>query len=1194
METEKLLDVPRLTGKIINIETLFPEWSSDEIWSEPLAPEKVPKITFPSTLYVESQTTISQFYNLAAEEVDPKAKAKKDKKPAKGGPVDTELTEQLVNEDGKPLPVVYRDDEGFASMPPLKRFLSRRRHNATEADIDGDDLVDPMICDAFRLIHEFGTRIVREHPPSADRPAVQDLDSNYLWRAIYPKLPSGKPCYNPSGKYAVKLFLAGKWRKVYVDDSIPLNAAGEVALATSADPLELWPLLLSKAIYTVYTACGYSFAGGATVDKSDLAAKATPAQQTCQFVSFAVHLLTAWHPHHSADAATLFLTEKSKSLKLINQMVAAGVPSVHRDNIVYDADSLTFHFADALPAGFNTDGLELEDIAMKTKRQFKEEYMSRRKVRDEITEAIKTREEKIEIVAQQVDCSKKEIFCIVLYNENKCRHEIFPVLGLCFPDDLPADAETMLETKLLLHWQRLPAVDTIPAVDDPIILGKGKVPVPEFMQPFPRASPLQATWKTLQELSDEGAFLTALFTNTHSNRRAEWSRHWISTAPAVDATADKGKDKKKAKDAPVVEVEEQFTSAGLPPVTFLSLNVSELFDNRLSQAELEVQAALDDQHKAMQKSASGDGSITFFDVDLAKAVVATPDGLVMTFTIHADMVAEDKPAVEAPVASPARPTRGMGKRQTSWDASSIQQQKVLPSDTVLLIQEVRFDTEEPLVFIMELKETSQFPIMSKSFTIPKHKLPTDGSQMLFWMRLFTKSSVYVCVNTAVEAVIGLAEDIWPMAKGYPTFVREGDTTVTVDDTDQLLFRLPLSVQQVQREEGVKINGKALAYLHVTDAHLEQHNHLLLVNHKNGQSTGHEDLLDLQGQLIDFYGKQGLGEILMGYCHPIAANHQVSKFHWKLVILSFLPLAEPSRPINEVAVSQRYTGRYFANNKFKLFRDVYSFDKTTFPLALKLTVVPLEEMDVPIVLKMYRKGDDKVIAEYSSDNVILVYFQDISKFLEDAPDAAAVAAAAAPAKGAKDKKNATPTVDSVDLVFECTLSTEHVENLPEACFSRFPHAFDDLFEKGNEEDTRPGAQVNKNTVDQQKELLAIKPPTQALLRWTLDILSGTVVQVQHDISTLVKFAGMKNAWEDKSSGETERATAAITYVKEKLKVCDVNKLAAESTGDFVRPLIELTPVMAEHLVTALEGELDDLQPRFGRLHKLPKVNPTEHL
>eukprot|EP00975_Prorocentrum_lima_P008532 1822418-Prorocentrum_lima.AAC.1 len=42
-------------------------------------------------------------------------------------------------------------------------------------------------------------------------------------------------------------------------------------------------------------------------------------------------------------------------------------------------------------------------------------------------------------------------------------------------------------------------------------------------------------------------------------------------------------------------------------------------------------------------------------------------------------------------------SRGMAPRQMSWDAArTVRQQQVLPSETVLLIQELRLDDQEPL------------------------------------------------------------------------------------------------------------------------------------------------------------------------------------------------------------------------------------------------------------------------------------------------------------------------------------------------------------------------------------------------------------------------------------------------------------------------------------------------------------------
>jgi hypothetical protein len=107
--------------------------------------------------------------------------------------------------------------------------------------------VDPLLCHVFRLIARF-------YPSLCD--SLGTSPPPFLWRAVYPQLPSGKPCYNKCGKYCVKLFVGGKWRKVTVTDLFPVQD-GFRAIASSSNPLELWPSILAKAVYTAFTASGY-------------------------------------------------------------------------------------------------------------------------------------------------------------------------------------------------------------------------------------------------------------------------------------------------------------------------------------------------------------------------------------------------------------------------------------------------------------------------------------------------------------------------------------------------------------------------------------------------------------------------------------------------------------------------------------------------------------------------------------------------------------------------------------------------------------------------------------------------------------------------------------------------------------------------------------------------------------------------
>lgn len=51
----------------------------------------------------------------------------------------------------------------------------------------------------------------------------------------------------------MRCFVADRWRAVTVDDRVPVDASGQ-PLLVSALPLQLWPLLLTKAIFRLMAA----------------------------------------------------------------------------------------------------------------------------------------------------------------------------------------------------------------------------------------------------------------------------------------------------------------------------------------------------------------------------------------------------------------------------------------------------------------------------------------------------------------------------------------------------------------------------------------------------------------------------------------------------------------------------------------------------------------------------------------------------------------------------------------------------------------------------------------------------------------------------------------------------------------------------------------------------------------------------
>lgn len=90
----------------------------------------------------------------------------------------------------------------------------------------------------------------------------------YNWRpwehvySLVQKLPVAKTAgapgqaaltynYNPAGKYVVKLFWLGQWRKITVDDTMPFDDADRPLLPVTSLAHEIWPLVLTKALLKV-------------------------------------------------------------------------------------------------------------------------------------------------------------------------------------------------------------------------------------------------------------------------------------------------------------------------------------------------------------------------------------------------------------------------------------------------------------------------------------------------------------------------------------------------------------------------------------------------------------------------------------------------------------------------------------------------------------------------------------------------------------------------------------------------------------------------------------------------------------------------------------------------------------------------------------------------------------------------------
>ena len=88
----------------------------------------------------------------------------------------------------------------------------------------------------------------------------QTHKSRLVSGVIYPQDASGRPVYNPYGRYLVRMFFNGCFRRVEIDDLLPVDKAGRPLCAHSSDPTEFWPALLEKA-YLKMCNGGYDFPG---------------------------------------------------------------------------------------------------------------------------------------------------------------------------------------------------------------------------------------------------------------------------------------------------------------------------------------------------------------------------------------------------------------------------------------------------------------------------------------------------------------------------------------------------------------------------------------------------------------------------------------------------------------------------------------------------------------------------------------------------------------------------------------------------------------------------------------------------------------------------------------------------------------------------------------------------------------------
>ncbi|XP_025072087.1 androglobin isoform X2 [Alligator sinensis] len=183
---------------------------------------------------------------------------------------DTGKTGKEKDKSGKsPVLHVFEDPEGKIELPPSLKVNSWKRpheflFNKVPVVVKNESWFDLFsgnehlfgselmrwiiseICAAWRLYNanvliNDGKANINETPALFWKP----------WEHIYALCKAIKghmPLYNSYGKYVVKLYWMGCWRKIVVDDTMPFNEENNLLLPATTCQIELWPMLLAKAI----------------------------------------------------------------------------------------------------------------------------------------------------------------------------------------------------------------------------------------------------------------------------------------------------------------------------------------------------------------------------------------------------------------------------------------------------------------------------------------------------------------------------------------------------------------------------------------------------------------------------------------------------------------------------------------------------------------------------------------------------------------------------------------------------------------------------------------------------------------------------------------------------------------------------------------------------------------------------------
>lgn len=943
-----------------------------EQWNESL--EIKSEIVYPQTLNIYSFSTFNDFFGLSSVTDDQKAK-KKDKPKAKGkGEESIGLVELETNDEGRKLPFITslkteneflnstlysQEFSTLKSAKPLGYFSSNQEKEC-EVNIDDDsEEIDSVICNVFKFISRFVPIFTSSNPSISNSVTPHQ---NFLWRSIYPKLPNGKPCFNPSGKYLVRLFIQGKWRRVYVNDSIPLNSSNQICLSHfKDDPYELWPILISKAIYSAYSICGYS-----TKERhSDLS-----------LFIFGVEALTGWSPQSTHSLENLInvpYPQVTQTCDLLVKLISSGLPQLKEDESIFFEEDL-FEFVDEVEKTLTTEASSIvqeiiseyneEGHRLMTKKEFKEEYSKRKMKKDEILNSINTWNMKVNSIEEKINNRIKPLYFSAIYYQDLASHsspQIFPILAIFLPRNEELNSTNLFDCQILIDWKKEELKLTKPCIEDKMIKGLSSLNISEYKEAFPMANPATYSWITFKELLDMISsnillnilsFSTFFSLDYSDSLSYKWNLVSPPTPPPVDPKVKKG-----APLEPAVQMEKNlFEKPTYSSLFLLSLdarsfllNFSEEENSKNQEQDLLTEAIAEQQREF--DNLSGIKKICPRDE------IKKPNPINISLSLLRDISEND---------------------------SSISDDEI-----IIIFHEVRFDDKAPIMFTFNNKRVVRknilgpYPPYQEDYHLNPNLIPSEyiAKPLLFWIRIISTASpsFSLTLNSNIPLALGSLNDLAKykklrnMLNGFYNFYKStGISGPTQIDTEQLLFRIPLNSQSDEEH----INSYCRVYFYTTDDEItkkftsltdlshdpdgvviEQDKYcttegiLLHVNSTNNFDS-HDSTI-----LHTLMGKVDTVKNIEPYINTDCNLTQLPPFNWNLFIitpndvslnlsqdLEHLDLSQDNQNSDilnfnrlESPIKIRYTGKYIPNSSLLIFKDINKFDLESFPIAFNFKI-----------------------------------------------------------------------------------------------------------------------------------------------------------------------------------------------------------------------------------------------------------------